>query len=255
MPEKQQKTTHFGFKTVAEDDKQAMVYNVFEKVAEQYDLMNDVMTGGMHRIWKDALIDWAAPPKHAGDYKHLDVAGGTADIAFRMLEKAGKNAHSTVCDINEHMLKVGEKRALEKPYKHRIEFTCGNAETLSFEDNYFDIYTIAFGIRNVTRMQVALEEAYRVLKPGGRFLCLEVSKMQVAAVEKLYDKISLNLVPKIGEMIVGDGTPYKYLVESTRRFPDQETFAQMIRDAGFSHVDHRNYLGGVAAIHSGYKIG
>ncbi|NRA87853.1 MAG: bifunctional demethylmenaquinone methyltransferase/2-methoxy-6-polyprenyl-1,4-benzoquinol methylase UbiE [Rhizobiales bacterium] len=254
MTENSEKTTHFGFKQVAQSEKQALVYNVFEKVAEQYDLMNDVMTGGMHRIWKDAVIDWAAPPKHAGEYKHLDVAGGTADIAFRMLEKAGKNARSTVCDINEHMLKVGEKRAAEKPYNDRIDFTCGNAETLSFEDNYFDIYTIAFGIRNVTRMDVALKEAFRVLKPGGRFLCLEVSKMQIAGIDKIYDAISMNLVPKVGELIVGDAGPYKYLVESTRKFPPQEKFAQMIRDAGFSQVDYRNYLGGVAAIHSGYKI-
>ncbi len=247
-------TTHFGFEQVALSEKQGRVYNVFEKVASQYDLMNDVMTGGMHRIWKDAVIDWAAPPKHAGDYKHLDVAGGTGDIAFRMLEAAGKNAHSTICDINPHMLKVGEERAAKKPYRERIEFICGNAESLSFEDNYFDIYTIAFGIRNVTQMDLALKEAFRVLKPSGRFLCLEVSKMQVAGIDKIYDKISMSLVPKIGEMIVGDASPYQYLVESTRKFPPQEKFAQMIRDAGFSNVDYRNCLGGVAAIHSGYKI-
>ncbi len=254
MVDKAEKTTNFGFKQVAEHEKQTLVHNVFEKVADQYDLMNDVMTAGMHRIWKDALIDWAAPPKHAGEFRHLDVAGGTADIAFRMLEKAGKNAHSTVCDINAHMLKVGEQRAAKKSYRSRIEFLCGNAECLSFEDNYFDIYTIAFGIRNVTHMDKALREAFRVLKPGGRFLCLEVSKMQVAGIDKIYDAISMNLVPKVGELIVGDAGPYQYLVESTRKFPPQEKFAQMIIDAGFSMVDYRNYLGGVAAIHSGYKI-
>jgi demethylmenaquinone methyltransferase/2-methoxy-6-polyprenyl-1,4-benzoquinol methylase len=252
--EAEERTTHFGFRTVEEDAKQGMVHSVFEKVAERYDLMNDLMSGGLHRPWKDAMIAWLAPPKSARPYAHIDVAGGTGDVAFRLLDRAGPHAHVTLCDINPHMLGVGKARAEAGGYKERTEITCGNAESLPFPDKSFDSYTIAFGIRNVTHIDRALAEAYRVLKPGGRFLCLEFSQMVLPGIDKIYDAYSFAVIPRMGGWVTGDPDPYQYLVESIRQFPDQERFAAMIREAGFARVQYRNLSGGVAAIHSGWRL-
>ncbi|MGK2741921.1 bifunctional demethylmenaquinone methyltransferase/2-methoxy-6-polyprenyl-1,4-benzoquinol methylase UbiE [Tepidicaulis sp. LMO-SS28] len=247
-------TTHFGFRTVAEEEKQGLVHEVFEKVAARYDLMNDLMSGGLHRAWKDAMIAWLAPPRSQRPFAHIDVAGGTGDVAFRLLERAGPNAHVTLCDINPHMLTVGRARAEESDWGDQVEIACGNAEALPFPDKSFDAYTIAFGIRNVTHIERALTEARRVLKPGGRFLCLEFSQVAVPGLDKIYDTYSFQLIPRMGRWVTGDADPYQYLVESIRQFPDQERFAAMIREAGFERVSYRNLSGGIAAIHSGWRL-
>ena len=215
--------------------------------------MNDLMSGGMHRIWKNELITMLATRK-SGEMNHLDVAGGTGDITFRILDQASPFAKATILDISREMLEVGRERAIDKNLHNQIEFIEGNAESLPFEDKTFDSYTIAFGIRNVPRIDLALKEAYRVLKPGGRFLCLEFSEVTVPALEKLYDQFSFKVIPKMGEMVMGDGEPYQYLVESIRKFPNQETFKQMIKEAEFSRVSYQNFTGGIAAIHSGWRL-
>ncbi|MBL4800939.1 MAG: bifunctional demethylmenaquinone methyltransferase/2-methoxy-6-polyprenyl-1,4-benzoquinol methylase UbiE [Emcibacter sp.] len=253
-----EETTHFGFKTVDKQAKQGMVRNVFDSVAEKYDIMNDVMSGGLHRLWKNDMIRVLRPePGH----KLLDVAGGTGDIAFRFLDAAEKRENSdsiaaevTVCDINAEMLKVGRDRAIDRGILRNIEWVCGNAECLSFPNNSFEAYTIAFGIRNVTNIDKALAEAHRVLKPGGRFLCLEFSKVHTPLLKKIYDTYSFHLLPRFGEMITGDRESYQYLVESIRQFPSQEKFKTMIEDAGFKRVTYRNMTGGVVALLSGWKI-
>lgn len=247
-------TTHFGFKTVETGEKAKLVHNVFEQVASRYDLMNDLMSGGLHRAWKLALIDWLNPPRSDRAYAHIDVAGGTGDIAFRLLDRAGPNTHVTVCDINRHMLGVGKTRAEAQQYAGQVEFACGDAETLPFPDRSFDSYTIAFGIRNVTHIENALADAYRVLKPGGRFMCLEFSQVAVPGLDAIYDAYSFQAIPKIGAWVTGDGDPYQYLVESIRNFPPQEKFKSMIEAAGFKRASYRNLTGGVAAIHSGWRL-
>ena len=244
----------FGFREVALDDKQGLVDAVFDKVAARYDLMNDLMSGGLHRLWKDAAIAWLGPPRRAGrGYAVLDVAGGTGDIAFRI---AGRSAGAAivVADINPEMLAVGAKRAAERHLADRVGFVEGNAEDLPFEDGRFDAVTIAFGIRNVPRIDRALAEAFRVLKPGGRFICLEFSAVDLAGLDRLYDLYSFNVIPALGGLVAGDSESYRYLVESILRFPNQARFAAMIRDAGFARVDYRNLSGGIAAIHSGWKL-
>lgn len=245
-----EKTTHFGFQTVNEDDKAGMVHGVFTNVASKYDVMNDAMSMGIHRIWKDAMMDWLAP--RAGQ-KLLDVAGGTGDISFRFLRRAGQ-AHATVLDMTESMLVEGSKRAEATKQVENLNWVVGDAMALPFEANTFDVYTISFGIRNVTRIPDALSEAYRVLRPGGRLMVLEFSQLPNAAMQKAYDLYSFNVIPKLGKMIANDADSYQYLVESIRNFPDQETFAGMIRDAGFENVSYRNLTMGVAALHSGWKI-
>ncbi|PCI33165.1 MAG: bifunctional demethylmenaquinone methyltransferase/2-methoxy-6-polyprenyl-1,4-benzoquinol methylase UbiE [Alphaproteobacteria bacterium] len=251
-------TTHFGFKTVDKQSKQALVRNVFDSVAEKYDIMNDVMSGGLHRLWKNDMIRVMRPEP---GMTLLDVAGGTGDIAFRFLDAAKKReradspaAEVTVCDINASMLEVGRDRAIDRGILRNIDWVCGNAEGLSFPDNSFDVYTIAFGIRNVTNIDKALAEAYRVLKPGGRFLCLEFSKVNTPLLRKIYDSYSFHILPRFGEMITGDRKSYQYLVESIRQFPTQDKFKSMISEAGFSRVTYRNMTGGVVALHSGWKI-
>jgi demethylmenaquinone methyltransferase/2-methoxy-6-polyprenyl-1,4-benzoquinol methylase len=245
--------TSYGFRQVGAGEKQPLVNEVFHKVANRYDLMNDLMSAGMHRVWKDAMIAWLNPPKRPG-WKVLDVAGGTGDIAFRIIEASQRNAHATVLDINGSMLQVGRERAEKKGLLPHLDFVEANAEELPFADATFDAYTIAFGIRNVPRIDVALSEAFRVLRPGGRLLCLEFSDVDMPLLDRIYDAWSFNAIPKIGQMETGDGEPYAYLVESIRKFPDQNNFARMIGKAGFERVGFRNYSGGIAALHSGWKL-
>ncbi len=244
--------THFGFETIPAAEKQGRVDEVFHRVAARYDLMNDLMSGGMHRLWKDAMITWLAPPRR-GPFKVLDVAGGTGDIAFRIARKAA-GSHVTVCDINESMLTVGRQRAEKQGLSGRVDFALGNAQSLPFPDRSFDAYTIAFGIRNVTVIEEALSEAFRVLRPGGRFMCLEFSPVDTPVLDRIYDTYSYRVIPAIGKRIVGDPDPYQYLVESIRRFPHRETFAEMIEDAGFERVSFRMMTGGVALLHSGWRL-
>ncbi|POF33969.1 bifunctional demethylmenaquinone methyltransferase/2-methoxy-6-polyprenyl-1,4-benzoquinol methylase UbiE [Roseibium marinum] len=247
--------TSFGFTRVDEGRKQALVDDVFHKVAERYDLMNDLMSGGFHRVWKDAMVSYLAPPKSGGrGWRLLDVAGGTGDIATRVVRRSGETVEAVVCDINESMLGVGRDRAEKAGLSDLITFSQGNAEELPYPDRSFDAYTIAFGIRNVPDIPKALGEAYRVLKRGGRFLCLEFSEVEVPLLDKAYDAFSFKAIPAIGKMVTGDGDPYQYLVESIRNFPNQERFAEMIREAGFERVGYRNYSGGIAALHTGWKL-
>ncbi|MBZ5759790.1 MULTISPECIES: bifunctional demethylmenaquinone methyltransferase/2-methoxy-6-polyprenyl-1,4-benzoquinol methylase UbiE [Rhizobium] len=245
--------TSYGFRDVAEGEKQALVNDVFHKVAKRYDVMNDVMSMGLHRAWKDAMIS-ALHPRKDPSYKVLDVAGGTGDIAFRIVEASGKLAHATVLDINGSMLAVGADRAEKKKISENLTFVEANAEDLPFEGNSFDAYTIAFGIRNVPRIDVALKEAHRVLKRGGRLLVLEFSEVDLPLLDKVYDAWSFNAIPRFGKAITGEAEPYQYLVESIRKFPNQQDFATMIRQAGFSRVTFTNYTGGIAALHSGWKL-
>ncbi|HMQ57313.1 MAG TPA: bifunctional demethylmenaquinone methyltransferase/2-methoxy-6-polyprenyl-1,4-benzoquinol methylase UbiE [Rhizobiaceae bacterium] len=245
--------TSYGFRDVAPGEKQGMVDEVFHKVARRYDLMNDLMSGGMHRLWKDAAVSWLSPPRRSG-WRALDVAGGTGDIAFRIVEASGGLADVTVLDINGSMLDVGRARAEKRKLSGRMEFVEANAEALPFADGVFDAYTIAFGIRNVPDIAKALAEAYRVLKRGGRFICLEFSEVDVAGLDRFYDEWSFKAIPPIGRMVTGDEEPYRYLVESIRKFPKQAAFAEMISAAGFGRVQWRNYSGGVAACHSAWKL-
>jgi len=245
--------TSYGFRKVEDGEKQGLVNDVFHKVAKRYDVMNDVMSAGMHRVWKDALIASLNPRKDVG-YKTLDVAGGTGDVAFRIVEASDRKAHVTVLDINGSMLAVGAERAEKKRLSENLTFVEANAESLPFEANSFDAYTIAFGIRNVPHIDVALKEAYRVLKRGGRLLVLEFSEVEMPLLERFYEEWSFKAIPRFGRMITGDAEPYQYLVESIRKFPNQENFAAMIRNAGFSRVTYTNYTGGIAALHSGWKL-
>ncbi len=242
--------THFGFRTVPEADKAGMVHGVFSSVASRYDLMNDLMSGGVHRLWKEAMIDWLAPRP---GMRLVDVAGGTGDIALRFLKRLKGAGHATVCDMTQAMLDEGARRA-GKDGPGNIDWVCGDAMALPFADRRFDACTIAFGIRNVTRIGDALADAFRVLKPGGRFLCLEFSQIPNPGLQWLYDRYSFNIIPPIGRAVTGDRDSYQYLVESIRKFPDQERFAAMIRGAGFGQVKYRNLTMGVAALHSGWRL-
>ena len=250
MTENSDQTTHFGFKTIPEAEKAGRVRGVFSSVATKYDIMNDVMSGGVHRVWKDAMMDWLSP---RDGQRLLDVAGGTGDIAFRFLKRA-PTASAVVLDLTEDMLIEGRNRAEAEDRAHQLDWMVGDAMALPFEANSFDVYTISFGIRNVTRINDALSEAYRVLRPGGRLMVLEFSHLPNPAMQWAYDRYSFNLIPKMGQVIAGDSESYQYLVESIRKFPNQERFATMIRDAGFSQVKYRNLTFGVAALHSGWKL-
>ncbi|OMO54437.1 UbiE/COQ5 methyltransferase [Corchorus olitorius] len=260
--------TSFGFKEVREEQKSQMVGHVFDSVALKYDLMNDIMSAGLHRLWKDRLVSKLNP---FPGMKHIDMAGGTGDVAFRILDAINRikskpmnptgdnlqeEAQIYVCDINPNMLNVGKKRATERGLGEdkSLLWLEEDAETLRFEDNSMDGYTIAFGIRNVTHMEKALAEAYRVLKPGGRFLCLELNRVEIPVIRELYDLYSFTVVPAVGKLVTGDRDSYQYLIESIRRFPPQETFASMIEEVGFKNVEYENILGGVVAIHSGWKL-
>ncbi|XP_004636312.1 2-methoxy-6-polyprenyl-1,4-benzoquinol methylase, mitochondrial [Octodon degus] len=281
---KQATETHFGFETVSEEEKGGKVYQVFESVAKKYDLMNDMMSLGIHRVWKDMLL-WKMNPLPGTQL--LDVAGGTGDIAFRFLNyvqeqyqrkqkrqlKAQQNlsweeiakkyqneddplggSRVMICDINREMLKVGQKKAFDQGYKAGLAWVLGDAEELPFDDHKFDIYTIAFGIRNVTHIDQALQEAHRVLKPGGRFLCLEFSQVNNPLISRLYDLYSFQVIPVLGEVVAGDWKSYQYLVESIRKFPSQEEFKEMIEDAGFQKVTYESLTSGIVAIHSAFKL-
>ncbi len=251
---KQQQTTSFGYRDVPVEDKQGLVRDVFDKVADKYDVMNDVMSGGLHRMWKAHMVAALSLPRHDKPYRLLDVAGGTGDIAFRASQQAGRGFQAHCLDINEEMLRVGQAKAGQKGLDETVFFITGNAEELPFPDAHFEAYTIAFGIRNVTYREKALAEAYRVLKPGGRFLCLEFSHVTMPALDKLYDSWSFHVIPKLGKLIAGDGDPYSYLVESIRKFPKPDAFAAELEAAGFARVRYDRLSAGIAALHSGWKI-
>ncbi|XVF47309.1 hypothetical protein PTKIN_Ptkin03bG0099400 [Pterospermum kingtungense] len=259
--------TSFGFKEVREEQKSEMVAYVFDSVALKYDLMNDIMSAGLHRLWKDRFV---SKLNVFPGMKHIDMAGGTGDVAFRVFDKIKRNktpmhhhhddlqeqTQIYICDINPNMLNVGKKRAMERGIgeDESLSWLEEDAEALRFGDNSIDSYTIAFGIRNVTHMDKALAEAYRVLKPGGRFLCLELTRVKIPVFKELYDLFSFTVIPAVGKLVTGDQDSYQYLIESIRRFPPQETFASMIAEAGFKKVEYENILGGVVAIHSGLKL-
>jgi demethylmenaquinone methyltransferase/2-methoxy-6-polyprenyl-1,4-benzoquinol methylase len=246
--------TSFGYRRVPETERQGLVNQVFATVAERYDLMNDLMSGGLHRLWKDDLIAALNPPRGDQPFRLLDVAGGTGDVAIRYARAGGPNATAVLCDISPEMIEVGRRRVSAAHLEDRITLTQGNAEALPFPDKSFDAYTIAFGIRNVTHIEKALSEAFRVLKTGGRFLCLEFSQVEVPILDRLYDFHSFEVIPRLGQLAAGDAEPYRYLVESIRKFPPQARFAEMITAAGFERVSWRNLTGGIAAIHSAWKI-
>ena len=246
--------THFGYSTIPLAEKQGRVDDVFHSVARRYDLMNDLMSGGLHRAWKDALLTAVNPPKGDRPFALLDLAGGTGDVAFRVAQAGGANTRVTVCDINAEMLAFGAERAAQRGLDHAVTFEQGNAEELPYPDKSFDCVTIAFGIRNVPRIDRALAEAHRVLKIGGRFLCLEFSAVDVPGLDALYELYSFKLIPRIGQAVTGDREAYQYLVESIRKFPRPPVFARMIEDAGFRRVSFRQMTGGVVALHSGWKL-
>jgi demethylmenaquinone methyltransferase/2-methoxy-6-polyprenyl-1,4-benzoquinol methylase len=246
--------THFGFREVPLGEKQALVDDVFHKVAQRYDLMNDLMSAGLHRAWKDALVTAINPPKSEREFTLLDVAGGTGDISFRTIAAGGPGTRATVADINADMLGVGRERAYAQALDDVVTFVDANAEALPFPDKSFDAVSIAFGIRNVPRIDVALKEMHRVLRLGGRFLCLEFSNVDVPGLDALYELYSFNVVPALGRLVAGDAEPYRYLVESIRRFPRPNAFADMMRAAGFAQVSHRVMSGGIVALHSGWRL-
>jgi demethylmenaquinone methyltransferase/2-methoxy-6-polyprenyl-1,4-benzoquinol methylase len=246
-------TAHFGSRKVPLGDKQALVDGVFRSVARRYDLMNDLMSFGLHRAWKDALVVAADPPKNR-PFALLDIAGGTGDVAFRMIEAGGPQTRVTVCDINADMLAVGRERAAARGLDKAVTFTEANAEALPFADRSFDAATIAFGIRNVARIEAALAEAFRVLKIGGKFLCLEFSAVNVPGLDRLYELYSFNVIPALGRVVAGDADSYRYLVESIRRFPGPQAFAAMLGAAGFKRVSHKLMSGGIVALHCGWRL-
>lgn len=247
MTENPQNTTHFGFKTVDSREKSSLVKGVFSSVASRYDIMNDLMSAGVHHLWKDKMVEMLAP-----NGSLLDVAGGTGDISYRYLKKS-PSSPIVICDINQAMLSTGRDKAIDKNILQGISWACGNAESLPFPSMSFDYYTIAFGIRNVTHIDLALQEAYRVLKPGGRFVCLEFSHLPNPLLAKLYTHYSFHVIPKIGKLVTGDESSYQYLVESIQKFPKQQEFSSMITTAGFAQVSYQNLTGGVVALHSGWR--
>jgi demethylmenaquinone methyltransferase / 2-methoxy-6-polyprenyl-1,4-benzoquinol methylase len=253
-PVPRSQASHFGFQEIALPEKQRRVDEVFRSVATRYDLMNDLMSGGLHRAWKDALVTAVDPPRSRQPFAILDLAGGTGDVALRVVAHGGAGTRATVIDINADMLAVGRARAAEQGCEDAVSFAQGNAESLPFSDRTFDAVTVAFGIRNVPRIDRALAEILRVLRIGGRFLCLEFSAVDVPGLDALYDFYSFNIIPALGQAVTGDREAYRYLVESIRRFPRPEAFAQMMRAASFRRVSHRVMSGGIVAQHCGWRL-
>ena len=246
--------THFGYETVPLDDKQGRVNDVFHSVAQRYDLMNDLMSGGLHRAWKAALVAAVNPPKNEREFAVLDLAGGTGDVAFRIVRRGGPGTRVIVCDINANMLEVGRERAATHGLAGLVSFEQGNAEELAYPDHSFDCVTIAFGIRNVPRIEQALAQAHRVLKFGGRFLCLEFSSVDIPGFDALYELYSFQVIPRLGQAVTGDREAYQYLVESVRKFPRPKAFTAMIEAAGFCRASFTPMTGGVVALHSGWRL-
>ena len=240
----------FGYREVSASEKPSLVQSVFRNVAARYDLMNDVMSAGTHRAWKSALVDWLAPRP---GLRVLDVAGGTGDIAFRIRERC-PSAEVLVCDLTREMLAVGRDRAIDRGLLSGLHWLCGDAEALPLSHRCVEAYTISFGLRNVTHPERALAEAHRVLRPGGRFLCLEFSSVALPALKQAYDLYSFRILPWLGQVVAKDRGSYQYLVESIRRFPTQDRLASMMMDAGFERVQYRNLMGGIAALHSGWRL-
>lgn len=248
----QQSTIDFGFQNIPLGEKQARVDDVFHKVAQKYDIMNDFMSAGLHRVWKDAMVNsLGLTPSRA--FHHLDVAGGTGDISFRVKELGGAKTSVTLFDINGEMLREGKARA-EKLKLEGLTIVQGTAEDLPFPDKTFDGYTIAFGIRNVPRRDKALKEAYRVLKTGGRLCILEFKPVDMPILDAIYEQWSMKAIPWIGKQVMGDAQPYQYLVESIRRFPRPDDFAEQIKEAGFSRVTYDEFSGGIVALHKGWRL-
>jgi demethylmenaquinone methyltransferase / 2-methoxy-6-polyprenyl-1,4-benzoquinol methylase len=253
-PEDHEARVAFGYRAVAAADKQTLVNQVFSQVAERYDQMNDLLSGGLHRLWKDDMVALLNPPRSARAFRVLDVAGGTGDVAFRILRAGGAGTQVVVADISPAMMAEGRARAHKEGLAGRCRFAGANAEALPFGDRSFEAYTIAFGIRNVTRVEEALAEAFRVLKPGGRFVCLEFSDVDVPGLDALYDAYSFTVMPAVGQVVTGEGAAYRYLAESIRTFPGAAEFAGMIGHAGFSRVTTRKLAGGIVAVHSAWRL-
>ena len=245
------KYTDFGFSRVRSKDKSNLVKNIFENVSSNYDLMNDFMSLGIHRVWKEFMLDWLAP---RSGQNLVDVAGGTGDIALDFIKRAKKDVDATILDLTESMMVEGQKKSINIPKDSKINWVCGDAMYMPFNNNSFDVYTISFGIRNVTSLSRTLSEAYRVLKPGGRIMILEFSSVNNDLISWFYDKYSFNIIPKLGELISNDRESYQYLVESIRKFPDQDTFSEIIINEGFKKVKYRDLTFGIAALHSAWKI-
>jgi demethylmenaquinone methyltransferase/2-methoxy-6-polyprenyl-1,4-benzoquinol methylase len=253
MAHSDQQQADFGYRRIPLREKQALVDDVFHSVAPRYDLMNDLMSLGLHRVWKNALVTAVNPPKNR-PFVLLDIAGGTGDIALRVIAAGGPGTRATISDINAHMLEIGRARVAAKRLDDAVTFAEANAEALPFAEKTFDAATIAFGIRNVPRVDSALAEAYRVLKIGGRFFCLEFSAVDVPGLDRLYDLYSFNVIPALGRIVAGDAESYRYLVESIRRFPKPESFAAMMRGAGFARIAIQPMSGGIVTLHSGWRL-
>jgi len=247
----QNKYTDFGFSRVKSKDKSNLVKKLFENVSGRYDLMNDFMSLGIHRVWKKSMLDWLAPRR---GQSLIDVAGGTGDIAFNFIKRAKTGANATILDLTESMMIEGKKKTIDLPEESQINWVCGDAMRMPFSDSTFDVYTISFGIRNVTNISKTLSEAYRVLKPGGRLMILEFSSVNNDLISWIYDKYSFNIIPKLGEFVSNDRESYQYLVESIRKFPNQEKFSEMIINEGFRKVKYRDLTFGIAALHSAWKF-
>ena len=247
----QNKYTDFGFSRVKSKDKSNLVKKIFENVSGRYDLMNDFMSLGIHRVWKESMLDWLAPRR---GQSLIDVAGGTGDIAFNFIKRAKTGANATILDLTESMMIEGKKKTIDLPEETQINWVCGDAMRMPFSDSTFDVYTISFGIRNVTNISKTLAEAYRVLKPGGRLMILEFSSVNNDLISWIYDKYSFNIIPKLGEFVSNDRESYQYLVESIRKFPNQEKFSEMIINEGFRKVKYRDLTFGIAALHSAWKF-
>ena len=247
----QNKYTDFGFSRVRSKDKSNLVKKIFENVSGRYDLMNDFMSLGIHRVWKESMLDWLAPRR---GQNLIDVAGGTGDIAFNFIKRAKTGANATILDLTESMMIEGKKKTIDLPKKSQINWVCGDAMRMPFSNSTFDVYTISFGIRNVTNISKTLSEAYRILKPGGRLMILEFSSVNNDLISWIYDKYSFNIIPKLGEFVSNDRESYQYLVESIRKFPNQEKFSEMIINEGFKKVKYRDLTFGIAALHSAWKF-